>query len=157
MPNVYQSKKTFSPAFVLTRQRDVRDLSQESRLWHARFLTRQKGVQDMVLPDDLTRAVALVAVVVGVVGWLWFLLTGPRERKQRVPGGLLALLILWALLAGCASQPQATPTSSSPSKPAPGKQWTTHRSTSSQTLLALTWSGSQFVAVGLAGTILTSP
>src|SRR6266700_4483367 len=57
MPNVYQSKKAFSSAFVLIRQRDVRDLSKESRLWHARLLTIQKGVQDMVLPDDLTRAV----------------------------------------------------------------------------------------------------
>ncbi len=157
MPNVYQSKKAFSSAFVLIRQRDVRDLSKESRLWHARLLTIQKGVQDMVLPDDLTRAVEMVALVVRVVGWLWFLLTGPMERKQRVPGGILALLILWALLAGCASQPQAAPTSSSPSKPDPGKQWTTQRSNSSQTLLAITWSGSQFVAVGFYGTILTSP
>src|SRR6266699_4443960 len=157
MPNVYQSKKAFSSAFVLIRQRDVRDLSKESRLWHARLLTIQKGVQDMVLPDDLTRAVEMVALVVRVVGRLWFLLTGPRERKQRVPGGILALLILWALLAGCASQPQAAPTSSSPSKPDPGKQCTTQRSNSSQTLLAITWSGSQFVALGQAGIILTSP
>jgi photosystem II stability/assembly factor-like uncharacterized protein len=77
-------------------------------------------------------------------------------RHKRGPGGILALLIFWALLPGCAGQPQAAPTSPSPSKPNLGQQWTTQRSTSSQTLFGITWSGSQFVAVGQAGAILTS-
>jgi serine/threonine protein kinase len=52
------------------------------------------------------------------------------------------------------SPPTPTPTIHPP--PPPGSVWTYQSSGTSQNLYSVTWSGSQFVVVGTAGTILTS-
>lgn len=110
----------------------------------------------MVLPGDLTHAIEMGALVVGSVGLVCFLLSSPPERKHNAAGGISALLLLGVLLAGCAPQPQAAPNVSSSPNPDVGKRWTTPPSPTQEHLGSIVWSGSQYVAVGEHGTILTS-
>jgi serine/threonine protein kinase len=74
----------------------------------------------------------------------------PRQTKRRPSPAVTVVLILLALtLLGGVSFAIYHGVTTSP--------WTTQTSGTSSTLLGVAWSGSQFVAVGTGGTILTSP